>query len=79
MDQQETPDPVPVPWLRALLANAGLTQGTAARMLHLTPLTVRRWCTGTRAIPWAPVELLRRMISLQNVNAADGSDNSPSH
>jgi len=72
-----TPDPVTVYWLRALIRAAGLTQGEAARLLHVHPQTMRRWATGAREIPWAPVELLRRIVSGQDVDPADGSDNSP--
>jgi len=58
-----TPEPPTVEWLRALLAEYETTQGEAARLLRVDPVTVRRWATRERAIPWAAAELLRRMLT----------------
>jgi len=57
------PDPITVDWLRELLERHQITQREAARLLHVDDVTVRRWCTGTRAIPWAAGELLRRLLT----------------
>ena len=64
----ETPDPIPTGYLRSLIKGAEITQGEAARILHVDPVTVRRWLLdegpNSRAAPWA-VELLRLKLNLQ--------------
>jgi hypothetical protein len=62
----ETPDPVPPQYLRGLIASAGITQGNAAKLLHVDPTTLRKWlapptAASHRACPWAAAELLRRI------------------
>ena len=61
-----TPDPVPAAWLQALVEAGGITQGEAARLVHVLPQSLRRWVMdggpGARACPWAAAELLRRML-----------------
>ena len=56
------PDPITVPWLRSLLERHQITQREAARLLRVDDVTVRRWATGTRRMPWAAGELLRRVL-----------------
>jgi transcriptional regulator with XRE-family HTH domain len=56
------PDPVTVDWLRDLLERRSCTQREAARLLHVDDVTVRRWATGARGVPWAAAELLRRLL-----------------
>ena len=58
----KTPDPPTVEWLRGLLADTETTQGEAARLLHVDHVTVRRWATGERAMPWAAAELLAMLL-----------------
>ena len=65
------PDPVTVEWLRALLEHHRITQREAARLLHVDDVTVRRWCTGTREMPWAAGELLRRQLTERSEDARD--------
>ncbi len=58
----ETPDPIPAGYLRSLIEGAQVTQGDAARLLHVPATTLRRWLTdgsSHRDPPWAAVELLR--------------------
>jgi transcriptional regulator with XRE-family HTH domain len=57
-----TPNPITVEWLRSLLERHQITQREAARLLRVDDVTVRRWCTGTRQMPWAAGELLRRLL-----------------
>jgi DNA-binding XRE family transcriptional regulator len=62
----ETPDPIPSGYLRSLIEGAGITQGEAARLVHVLPQTMRRWLTdgySHRDPPWAAVELLRIKIA----------------
>ena len=63
-----TPDPVPPDYLRSLIDGAGITQGEAARLLHVDPATLRRWVSppstaSHRECPWAAAELLRRILA----------------
>lgn len=44
---------------RVLLADAGLSVGHAAQMLHVTPRTVRYWISGQAAVPYAAYKLVR--------------------
>ena len=62
----QAPDPVTSEYLRGLIASAGITQGSAARLLHVDPTTLRKWLSpptaaSHRACPWAAAELLRRI------------------
>jgi hypothetical protein len=63
-----TPDPVPWVWLRDLIQAGDITQGEAARLLHVSPQVVRRWvappeASMARPCPWPAAELLRRILS----------------
>jgi hypothetical protein len=54
--------------LRQLLESNGISQLAAARALFVDGRTVRRWladpgCESFRAVPFASLELLRRMIA----------------
>ena len=42
-----------------MLADLGLTSETAAKMLHVTPRTVRYWISGKVLVPYAAYRLLR--------------------
>jgi plasmid maintenance system antidote protein VapI len=57
------PDPVTPEYLRAMIEGAGMTQGAAARLLHIAPRTVRAWLAAERAIPWAMAECLRSYLA----------------
>ena len=66
-DLGPTPDPVPPAWLHELIEIGGITQGEAARRLHVDPTTLRKWVApitsaSHRNCPWAAAELLRRML-----------------
>lgn len=62
MRRDQTPDPVPIEWLRNLLNEHHITQLTAAELLHVDARTVRKWCCSERRIPWMAAELLRRLL-----------------
>jgi hypothetical protein len=59
-----TPTPVTRGWLLALLAEHGVSQCGAARLLRVNPRTMRRWCAGDSTMPWAAAELLRIRLRL---------------
>ena len=66
------PDPVPDGLMRSLIEGAELTQGEAARAIHVGPDRLRRWlmgrdCASWRETPWASAELLRRMIAANEI------------
>lgn len=70
----EAPDPVPHEWLRSLIEGAGITQGEAARLLHVSPQVVRRWvappdASMARPCPWPAAELLRRILEDRDASA----------
>jgi DNA-binding transcriptional regulator YiaG len=60
---KQAPDPITQEWLRSLLEGAQVTQQEAAKLLHVDDRTMRRWCCGERAMPWAAGELLRRLVT----------------
>lgn len=65
-----TPDPVPIGYMHMLCHKHCITSNEAARMLHITYGTIRKWMTppdhaNHRETPWAAAELLRRMLEEQ--------------
>ena len=70
----QAPDPVPQEWLRSLIEGAGITQGEAARLLHVSPQVMRRWvapddASMARSCPWPAAELLRRILAERDHSA----------
>jgi len=66
-----TPDPVPADYVRNLCDQVG-GQTVAAKMLHVSPRTVRHWVMGDRACPWSAAELLRTLAAGATKGAPDG-------
>ena len=48
-----------------MLADLGLTPETAAKMLHVTPRTVRYWISGKVLVPYSAYRLLRVLIGTE--------------
>ena len=56
-----------------MLADLGLTSETAAKMLHVTPRTVRYWISGKVLVPYSAYRLLRILTGAElPANGWDG-------
>jgi len=51
--------------LKVMLGELGLSYDSAAKILHVTPRTVRYWAAGQTAIPYAAYRLLRIMTGAE--------------
>lgn len=48
---------------RAAIAQLGLSQGAAARLLGVDDRTSRRWATGERDVPGPAIQFLKYLIA----------------
>lgn len=69
-----TPSPVTRVWLRALLAEHGVTQCGAALALRINARTMRRWCAGDSTMPWAAAELLQQILFRLSAKGHQGNE-----